>query len=276
MVVSEMWRVMDERHLGLIAAGVAFYGMLAFFPGLTALVAVWSWLSDPAALESYLGVVDEFLPPEAFALVSDQIHALIADAGGTLGWRAMISLAVALWSTRAGLAALVQGLNAIHGYRNRGGAGHLLVASVLTLAVLSMAIAALATVVAVPIALAFLKLGPMQGRILAAVPWAVTLFLVLVTLAMVYRYGPNTDWRNRAGWLTPGTALAAVLWAAASVAFSIYISNFGTYNRVYGSLGAGIALLMWFYLSAYAVLLGAALNHALGIPRPRSAVSDRP
>ena len=267
-VLCEIWRIADERHLGLIAAGVAFFAMFAVFPGLAALVSIWSWLSDPNAIGSYLHVISEFMPPEAFALIEGQVRALIATSGGRLGWSTAISLAVALWSTRAGVAAVVQGLNAIHGYRNRGGAKQVLVAMALTLAVLAMAIAGLATVVAVPIALAFVPLGPVQGRVLAGLPWAITFLLLIATLSLVYRYGPNLDRRSRPGWITPGAGLAALLWAAASLAFSIYLSNFGSYNRVYGSLGAGVALLMWFFLSAYAVLLGAALNRALGIGIP--------
>ncbi|MEI4485401.1 YihY/virulence factor BrkB family protein [Frigidibacter sp. MR17.14] len=263
---------MDERNLGLVAAGVAFYAMFAIFPALAAVVSVWSWLAaDPDVLESYLQVARGFIPDVAFGLIAGQVSALVdASAQSGIGWRTFLSLLIALWSTRAGLASVVQGINAIHGYPNHKLSKQFILPMILTLTVLGMAIAALATVVVLPLLLHVLPLGPIEGRIIGGIPWVITFLLLLITIAMVYRYGPNTRRALRAGWLTPGAGLAALLWAAASMAFSIYLSNFGTYNRIYGSLGAGIALLMWFYLSAYAVLLGAALNHVLGIPRPHS------
>lgn len=266
-IVTGLWRLADERNLGLVAAGVAFYAMFALFPALTAVVSVWSWMADPAALQSYLEVAEGFIPPEAFGLITGQVEALVRASGGQAGWRTGISLGVALWSTRTGLASVVQGLNAIYGSPSRSGLGQVVVAMGLTLAVLGMAIAALITIVLVPIVLAFLPLGPVEGRIVAGLPWAATFLLVLATLGLVYRFGPNTGTGHRAGWITPGAGLAALLWAAASLAFSLYLANFGSYNRIYGALGAAVALLMWFYLSAYAVLLGAALNRVLGIPR---------
>jgi len=267
-IVTELWRLTDERHLGLVAAGVAFYAMFALFPALGAVVSVWSWLADPAALQSYLEVASGFIPPEAFGLIAGQVEALVQSSGEQVGWRTGLSLGVALWSTRAGLASVVQGLNTIYGSPSRGGVRQVAVAMGLTLAVLGMAIAGLITVVVIPILLAFLPLGPVEGRIVAGLPWAATFLLVLAVLGLVYRFGPNTKSERRASWITPGAGLAALLWAAASLAFSMYLANFGSYNRVYGSLGAVVALLMWFYLSAYAVLLGAALNRVLGIPRP--------
>lgn len=267
-ILRDIFRIADERHLGLIAAGVAFFALFAVFPGLTAVIAIWSWFADPVVIGSYLHVISEFMPPEAFSLIETQVRSTIASSGGPLGWSTLLSLGVAIWSTRAGVAAVVQGLNAIQGFRNRGGAGQVLLSSALTLVVLAMAMAALATVVIMPIALAFLPLGSMQARLLTALPWAITFLLVIGTLSLVYRYGPNTGTRDRAGWITPGAGLAALLWAAASLAFSLYLANFGAYNKVYGSLGAVIALLMWFFLSAYAVLIGAALNHVLEPPGP--------
>jgi len=275
-ILTELWRLTDERNLGLIAAGVAFYAMFALFPALGAVVSIWSWLADPAALQSYLDVADGFIPPEAFGLIRGQVEALVRTSGEQVGWRTGLSLAVAMWSTRAGLASVVQGLNTIYESPSRGGLRQVAVAMGLTLAVLGMAIAGLMTVVVVPILLAFLPLGPAEGRIVAGLPWAATFLLLLATLGLVYRFGPNTGSEHRAGWITPGAGLAALLWAAASLAFSLYLANFGSYNRVYGSLGAVVALLMWFYLSAYAVLLGAALNRVLGIPRPPEPAAAEP
>lgn len=250
---------MADSNLGLIAAGVAFYAIFAVFPGLTATIAIWSLIADPAVIESYMTVAAEFIPPEAYAILNDQVMALLAGPRATLGWTTAVSVAIALFSARAGVAALVQGLNVIHGIRQRSTLGGFVTGYVMTLALVGVMLMALATVVAVPLLLAFVPFRLLNGWVLSWLPWGAMFLLVLTALGILYRYGPNTK-GNRDPWLTLGAVLAALAWAGASLGFSYYLVNFGSYNRVYGSIGAVIALLMWLYLSAYSVLLGAALN----------------
>jgi membrane protein len=157
------------------------------------------------------------------------------------------------------VAALISALNAINGHRPHGGLRRFAGSVIMTAAALVLAVLALATVVVVPIALNLLDLGRAEGLILKLLPWSVLILVLLVFLGMVYRWGPNRE-GARPGWLTPGSFLAVALWAVSSMAFSVYLGNFGSYNRIYGSIGAVIALLMWFYISAYIVLLGAVLN----------------
>lgn len=251
-----------ESQLGLIAAGVAFYGMFAVFPGMTATIALWSLVADPAAIATYMDVAAEFVPPEAWAILSGQITALLEGPKASLGWATVFSVFIALYSARAGVAALVQGLNVIHGSAQRSSLHGFFMGYALTLALVGVILLALATVVVVPLALAFLPLGSLRGWLLSALPWGAMFVLIVTALGMLYRFGPNTG-PKRQHLASPGAVLAALTWSGASLAFSYYLSNFGTYNRVYGSIGAVIALLMWFYISAYAVLLGAALNAEL-------------
>ena len=236
--------------------------MLAVFPAVAALVSLWSVLSDPAAIEGQLSLIEEFLPEEAFALLGDQVDRIAVDVDGTLGLAGIVSLLVTLWSARLGVGALIQGLNAVHGVPDRSGVGHTLLALGMTVALIGVAMVSLATVVVLPVVLAFLPLGGLTYLALRAANWAVVLLVVLGAVALVYRYGPNM--RPRVRWLSPGLWLSVGVWAAASVGFSWYMSNFGDYGAVYGSLGAVIALLMWFFISAFAVLLGASLNATLG------------
>ncbi|MCX8508452.1 MAG: YihY/virulence factor BrkB family protein, partial [Rhodobacteraceae bacterium] len=132
----------------------------------------------------------------------------------------------------------------------------------MTLALLSVILVALALVVAIPVALSLLQLGPAEATILRFFPWLILFLVVKVTLGMFYRFG-TTKSGVRDRWISTGSLVAAFLWAAVSFAFSLYLENFGAYNRVYGSIGAVIALMMWLYLSAYIVLLGAVLNEEL-------------
>lgn len=257
-LASAVWNATDDRHIGVIAAGVAFYGMFAVFPGMAATIAIWGIFSDPAVIRSYLDAVHEVIPAAAYDVLQSQLVALLRADSQTLGWTTILSVLVALYSVHAGVAALISALNAINGHKPRSGLRRILGSLGLTFAILALALLALATVVFVPIALNFLHVGEAAALILKVLPWVVLILVLLAFLGMVYRWGPNRE--ARFGWLTPGALLAVALWAVASIAFSVYLANFGSYNRIYGSIGAVVALLMWFYISAYIVLLGAVLN----------------
>lgn len=250
------WGRVAGGHFGLIAAGVAFYAMFAVFPGLTALIAIWSLWADPAAIAPYLTAAEEMLPAEAAQLVQDQVTGLVSAPRGALGWATALSVGVALMSARAGVSALIRAMDFVHGTGSRGLIRGFAVDLGLTLALVFTLLAALATAVAVPVALAWAQIGPAAGAVVSALPWAALTAMVMASLGILYRYGPNTERRS----VTPGAVVAALVWAGVSIAFSAYLANFGSYNRIYGGIGAVIALLMWLYLSVWSVLLGAAVN----------------
>ena len=261
-LVANALAMADQANLGLIAAGVAFFAMFAIFPALAAIIAVFGLVADPSIVESQLELMRDVIPTEAFYLFDAQISRLLGARADTLGWATALSTGVALWSARAGVAALMRGLNAIKGEPNRGGIGHSAVALLLTICLVGIAVIALLIVVIAPIVLAFLPLGGVAALALEAIRWSVALFILLAALGLLYRFGPNTV-DVRTGWVSPGAIVVVVVWIAASVGFSAYLRNFGSYNEVYGSIGAVIALLMWLYISAYLVLLGAVLNVVL-------------
>ena len=261
-LVANALAMADQANLGLIAAGVAFFAMFAIFPALAAIIAVFGLVADPSIVESQLELMRDVIPTEAFYLFDAQISRLLGARADTLGWATALSTGVALWSARAGVAALMRGLNAIKGEPNRGGIGHYAVALLLTICLVGIAVIALLIVVIAPIVLAFLPLGGVAALAREAIRWSVALFILLAALGLLYRFGPNTV-DVRTGWVSPGAIVVVVVWIAASVGFSAYLRNFGSYNEVYGSIGAVIALLMWLYISAYLVLLGAVLNVVL-------------
>ncbi|MDR9427919.1 MAG: YihY/virulence factor BrkB family protein [Salibaculum sp.] len=252
----------DEKNASLISAGVAFYALFAIFPGIAATISLFGLLADPEVVEGQLELMRDFIPPGAFGLFAAQIDRLLGAGGQTLGWTTGLSIGVALWSARAGVAALMRGLNAIFGRPNRGGLGHVLVALMLTAALVGIAIVALLLVVVTPILLQFLPFIGGWAWLLEILRWAVAIAVLVLGLGLLYRYGPNMA-RERLAWFTPGAGVVVVCWFAMSALFSTYVANFSNYNEVYGSIGAVIALLMWFYLSSYLVLVGAALNMAL-------------
>ena len=255
-----------ETQIMLIGAGVAFYAMLAVFPGLSATIAIWSTFADPMVIQSYMQVADAFIPPAAFELLSGQISALLQGPRDTIGWPAILSILITLWSARAGVGALIDGLNLIHGTEHRSTLFGYLFGYVVTVALVGVMLAALATVVIVPVAMNFLPFHRLTGWLATGLPWIGMLLMMLTALGILYRYGPNTP-DDRDSLFSWGSVLAAAVWGAASLGLTFYLANFGNYNKVYGSIGAVIALMMWLYVSAVSVLLGAALNAELNATR---------
>lgn len=250
-------------HFGLIAAGVAFFAMFAVFPGLAAAVAVWSIFADPGVIQGYLVVVERFLPPEARTLIHDQVMGLITAPRSALHWTTVVSVVIALYSARAGVSALVQGLDVVHRSRPRGWVKGWAVDFVLTVALIGALFVALVTVVVVPILLSYVTFGTFEAWLTRVLPWGAMFLLVLTCLSILYRFGPNVPGGFRSPWITVGVLVAALSWAGVSIGFSVYLANFNSYNAIYGSIGAVIILMMWLYLSVWAVLLGGAINAEL-------------
>ncbi|HEY0276394.1 MAG TPA: YihY/virulence factor BrkB family protein [Paenirhodobacter sp.] len=255
---------LTSTRIMLIASGVAFYAMLAVFPGLTATIAVWSTFADPTVIHSYMEVARTFIPPEAFELLNNQVGSLLSGPRGVIGLPAILSVLVALWSARAGVGALIEGINLVHGTTPRNTIFGFVFGYILTAALVGVMLIALATVVVVPVAVNILPLHALAGQRLtdwltSDLPWVAMAGLMLTALGILYHYGPH-DPAARDPFLSYGAVLAALVWGAASLGLTFYLSNFGNYNRVYGSLWAVIALMMWLYVSAISVLLGAALN----------------
>lgn len=250
---------MDKIHLGLIAAGVAFYAMFAAFPGLAAIIALWSLWFDPDAIMTYSEVAHEFLPQGAYELIDAQIRSLTSAGRTSIGWASFVSFMVATISARAGVNGLVRGLNAAYGVRAHSTIFGFVLAYALTLAIVGISIAGLATIVIVPVLLNFMIFDELRSWLVTALPWGAMFMLVLLGIGILYRYGPNVK-TPRTPIFTWGALFAALLWAGVSVAFSTYLSHFNSYNRIYGSIGTVIALLMWFYLAGFSVMLGALIN----------------
>ena len=256
---NRLWQRSFDAQLGLISAGVAFFGFLAIFPAAAAVIALWGFASDPEVIRGQIALLQDFLPADAFKVLDMQVEALISSNGNAFGATTILSTLIALWSARAGVDALIQGLDAAYGTSPRGGFWHAVQAVLLTVTLIGVALVSVLAAVIVPLLLAVLPLGPDSARFLETVNQILGLAVVIIGVALAYRFGPNHV--SRTGLrILPGLILSTLLWAAASRAFMLYLANFSSYNQIYGSIGAVVVLMMWFWFSSYAVLLGAALN----------------
>lgn len=248
-----------ENRLSLIAAGVTFFTLLAIFPAVAALVSCYGLVADASTINDQLASLQGILPQGALEIVGDQVKRLNEQGNTTLGFSLLISIALSVWSANGGVKHVFDALNLVYNEREKRNFLVLnLVSLAFTAGALLFLLLALAAVVVVPVVLEFVGLGA-DAWWLALLRWPVLLLAVLLGLALLYRYGPSRDaprWR----WVTPGGALAAVLWIVASLLFSWYVGHFGSYNKTYGSLGAAIGFMTWIWLSTMIVLAGAQVN----------------
>lgn len=261
-VVWRLWLRNAEAKLGLTSAGVAFFGFLAIFPAIAALIAVWGFASDPQVIYNQMAALKDLLPLQSYDLFESQVRALVAANGRDLGWTTVVSTLFAMWSARAGAGALIQGLDEAYGHVHRDGIWHILQAVMLTMVLMTVALASILAGVIVPLALAIVPLGETAATWLERANEALGLSVVIIGIWFAYRFGPNHP-ENVRPLIWPGLLLAGVLWIVTSRAFMFYLARFSSYNHIYGGIGAVVVLLMWFWLSVYSVLLGAALNAVL-------------
>ena len=256
------WRVYDgvQRHRVLSVAGsVVFYSLLAIVPAITAFVSFYGLFLNPGTINDHLSFIAGVMPSAGYDIVQDQVTRIVSKSDGKLTFGFLVGLAIAIWSANAGIKALFDGLNIVYEEDEKRSFVRLnLISLAFTAAALVMAALAIGAIVVFPLVLALLGVG-VSAPGLALVRWPVLLVVMMMGLALVYRFGPSrreAKWR----WLSVGSAFASLAWLAGSLAFSWYLSNFANYNATYGSLGAVIGLMMWMWLSAIVVLLGAELN----------------
>jgi membrane protein len=258
-----LWRTYErigEDRLLAVAAGVVFYGLLAIFPAVTAMVSLYGLFAKASTINEHLSAVSGLLPESGMSIVHDQVNRLAAKGDAKLGFGFLIGLAIALWSANSGMKAILDALNVVYEEKEKRGFIKLtLVSLCFTLAAIAAVLLALGAVVVMPIALNNLGLHEVTDILLRALRWPVLLALIIIGLAVLYRFGPSRR-EPRWQWISVGSVVAAVAWLAASALLSWYLAHFANYDTTYGSLGAGIGLMMWMWVSSIVILFGAELN----------------
>lgn len=270
---------MNNNHLSITAAGIAYFALLAIFPGLAALVSLYGLFSDPLMVEQQLASVKTIIPPEAYSLIEGQLHTIASQPAGSLGFGFIGGLFLTLFSANKGVMTMIEAMNIVYEEEERRGFIKLNLLSLFyTFAMILTIVVSMIIIVVAPAVLAFLPVPGMVEALVKYLPWPFLAVIVVMLLNFTYCYFPNrrrAKWR----WITYGSIVAAVVWIVASVLFSFYANNFGNFNKTYGSVGAVVVLMMWFYISAFIVLLGGTLNAEMehqtvqdstrGKPKPR-------
>jgi membrane protein len=262
-IAQRVYKALGDDRLLAVAAGIVFYGLLAFFPAITALVSFYGLLTDPATIRDHLSLATGILPAGGFDILHEQVDRILAKGGGELSFAFLFGTSLAIWSANAGMKAMMDALNVIYNVSETRSFLRLNAQSLaLTLGGIAMLLVAIGSVILFPLLLAFFGLGGWSDSFMPLLRWPVLFAGVVLALAILYRFGPGPHgarWR----WISPGSLLATLLWVIGSAALSYYLANFGNYDATYGSLGAAIGLMMWMWMSSIVILLGAQLNNTL-------------
>ena len=253
---------MVADHVTLIAAGCAFYALLAVFPGIAAAISLWGLFASPNEIVTQIDGFTRALPPDAAALIHEQAaSAAAADSGALL--TALFGIALGVFSASKGINSLIEGLNIVYDEKEqRPFLRKLILNLTVTACAILGLIAAVFLVVAVPAALGQMGLGAGSKLLVTIVQWFVLILGAGVAFAALYRYGPNRR-DARWEWLTGGGLLAVILWVLGSALFSVYVAQFASYNATYGALAGVVILLMWLFMTNVVILLGAEVNAEL-------------
>lgn len=258
-VFKRAWAEAKADNVPMLAGGVAFFAFLALFPAMIALISIWGLVVTPQRAAEQAEELTAGLPSGAADILSTQMESIAASGGGlTIGFA--VSVLLALWSASGGTANLVKAVNVAYDEEETRGFVKLRALALgLTFGAIVFVVLAVGLIAVVPPVLDDLGLG-LAGTIAAQVArWVLLVVLVAAALAVVYRFAPDRD-DPQLKWVSQGAVIATVLWLLGSIAFSLYVSNFGSYNETYGAIAGVAILLLWLYLTAYIVLLGAEIN----------------
>jgi len=259
-ILLRTYEEINNDRLLALAAAIVFYGLLALFPAITALVSSYGLFAKASTINGHLAAMSTLMPASAYVIVDEQVTRIVTRGTGDLGMAFFIGLALAVWSANAGVKAVIDALNICYGVKERRGFIKLNAVSLaFTVGSIAGLLLAIAAIVVLPVWMSYLHFGRYGDLAMAWLRWPALLVLLLAGLAVLYRFGPDLDnarWR----WISPGAVFAALAWLAGSALLSWYLASFADYDKTYGSLGAAIGLMMWLWMTAIVVLVGAELN----------------
>ena len=253
----------NEDRLMTEAAGVTFYTLLALFPAIASLISLYGLVADPSTISEHLRQAEGVIPSGGLDIIKQQVDALTSNGRQALGFGLILGVLISLWSANSGIKSLFDALNVVyHERETRSYIRRTIVSFCFTAGALMFLILSLVCIVVVPIVFNYVGLGSALPLVLAVLRWPLLVLVLSLFLGLVYRFGPSRQhvhWQ----WVSWGSAFASITWVIASLGFSYYVANFGSYNKTYGSLGAAIGFMTWIWISSMVVLLGGELNAEL-------------
>ena len=259
-IAARTFTQINKDNVPVVAAGVAFFALLSMFPLISAMLSIYGYFADIGDVQAMAEYARPLMPEEAWNIVSGQVEAVVNAPNSSLSLRIVISLLVALYSAGAGIRALLRAMNVAYGEdEKRNIVMFYLTAVGMTLGLFLFVYTTLAIVAGIPIALSFLNLDATAEALASTLPWVALIFAFGFGAFIIYRFGPSRR-PARKRWVMPGVIFTTISWLFLSWGFSLFVRHFGNYNETYGGLSAVIVLLLWFWLTAMTVIMGAELN----------------
>lgn len=259
-IVLDVKDQIAKDNTAIVAAGVAFYAFLAIFPAIMALISIYGLATNPAQIQSQLANLASMMPEQAYEILEGRIENLMKTSNSSLSWGTTFGILFSIWSANKGTKSLFTGVDIAYDTENARG---FIKQNALTLAFtfgsIILVILSMLLIVGFPAFIHRFGLPDQIENIIGFGRWILLAFIAVFFLSVLYKSAPfRPAPKNK--WVLPGAFLATFLWLVASWGFSYYVSNFGSYGEMYGSISAVVVLMMWLFLTSMIILLGAELN----------------
>ncbi|MBS0001364.1 MAG: YihY/virulence factor BrkB family protein [Cyclobacteriaceae bacterium] len=258
--VSRVMEQIKHDHVQVVSAGVAFYFFLALFPTFAAIISIYGLVMDAAHVEQQMSQIATNLPDQTQQMLSGILHRLAGQSDQTLGWSLVISILISFWSANKGTSAVFEGVNIAYNeidernfFRKNG------ITILFTIGGIIAGFLCIIFVVGFPAFIDTLGLPSFLQTGISWLRWLLMAGIIILALGLIYRIAPDRK-KTEFRWLNWGAIIATILWVLGSMLFTLYVNNFGSYEKTYGSFAAVIILMLWFFLTAFIILLGAEIN----------------
>ncbi len=259
----------EKNNVIIISAGVGFFGFIAIFPAIMALISIYGFFMDPQEIEGQVSKISSMMPEQTHKILQYRVDKFINPEVDSLGWDTFFGILIGIWIGNLGTKSLFKGINiAYETESQRGILKNNGITLLFTFGALILIILSAALIVAFPAIIEKIGLPDNIESLISWLRWLIMGFILVGSIGLIYRFAPK---RRRSGfkWVVPGAVLASLLWLLASWVFSFYISNFWNFDEIYGSISTVVFLMLWLFISTFVILLGAELNsgiehHALG------------
>lgn len=259
-IVLRVKNEISENNVSIISAGVAFFAFLAIFPAIAALISIYGLAMDPHNIQDQLSQLYGVMPQQAYEILKGQIEKLMETSGSALGWSMALSILFSIWSANKGTKSLFTGVDIAYNTKNnRGFFRQNGLTLLFTFVAIILVILSMVLIVVFPAIIGQLGLPTTVENLISWGRWILLAIVVVWFLGMIYKHAPEKP-TSKFRWVLPGALLATFLWLLASWGFSYYVSNFGSYGEVYGSISAVVVMLLWLFLTSFIILLGAEFN----------------
>ena len=261
-VLKRVKKRIVQDNIPIVSAGVAFYAFLAIFPGIMALFSIYGLATDAQSAQEQITRLAEVMPEETVSLIEGRMDKLMETSTSALGWGTIFGILVALWSANRGIKSLFTGLDVAYSVENgRGFFKQYAMTMAFTLGTIFVIIVSLGFIVLFPLLVNTIDLPETIKSLITWLRWPFVALIIISAISLIYKFGPA---RKTPGfqWVVLGAIVATLVWLIATWGFSIYVSNFGNYSEMYGSLSAVVILLLWLFITNFIILVGGELNRA--------------